>query len=263
MLDDRSSTSRTSRCATACTPSATGYTVDQVRPDRRRARRGRRRRHRGRPRRRPAGVQPQLRPGAHTDWRMDRGRRRGASRTRRLTTLLLPGIGTIARPEARPRRSACTRVRVATHCTEADIAAQHIAKARELGMDVVRLPDDVPHGRARPTWPAQAKLMESLRRALRLRHRLRRPAARWTTCATASAPTATCSTPETQIGIHAHHNLSLGVANSVVGRRGRRRPRRRLARPGMGAGAGNCPARGRSSPSPNCRAGSTAATCSR
>ena len=45
----------------------------------------------------------------------------------KLTTLLLPGIGTIARPEGRARASASRSVRIATHCTEADIAAQHIA----------------------------------------------------------------------------------------------------------------------------------------
>ena len=66
---------------------------------------------------------------------MDRGRGRGASQNARLTTLLLPGIGTIE--DLKQAYSLGVRsVRVATHCTEADVAAQHIATAREIGMDV-------------------------------------------------------------------------------------------------------------------------------
>jgi len=73
-------------------------------------------------------------PGSHTDaeWITAVA---GAITNARLTTLLLPGIGTIGdlkRAYALGVRS----VRVATHCTEADIAAQHIATAREIGMDV-------------------------------------------------------------------------------------------------------------------------------
>ncbi len=44
-----------------------------------------------------------------------------------LTTLLLPGIGTIA--ELRHAYALGVRsVRIATHCTEADISAQHIRR---------------------------------------------------------------------------------------------------------------------------------------
>src|SRR3954451_18089196 len=56
-------------------------------------------------------------------------------RTAKLTTLLLPGIGTIADLRAAADLGV-TSVRVATHCTEADIAVQHIGTARDLGLDV-------------------------------------------------------------------------------------------------------------------------------
>src|ERR1700727_1511401 len=73
-------------------------------------------------------------PASNTDWEWIEAAA-GAVRNARLTTLLLPGVGTIAE-----LKQACSlgvrSVRVATHCTEADVAAQHIATAREIGMDV-------------------------------------------------------------------------------------------------------------------------------
>lgn len=175
-------------------------------------------------------------PGAHSDWEWISAATEVVQRAV-LTGLLLPGIGQV---DDLKRAWDCgvRSVRIAAHCTEADIADQHIAAAREIGMDVSGFLM-MSHMAAPEALAAQAKRMEYhgahcvyvtdsgghlTMDGIRDRVRAYRGALN----------------PDTQIGIHAHHNLGLGVANSVVAvEEGAFRVDASLA--GQGAGAGNCP----------------------
>jgi len=174
--------------------------------------------------------------GAHTDWQWLGGIAEKLNHAK-LTTLLLPGIATIEDLK-RAKDLGVESVRIATHCTEADISQQHIEAAKKLGMDVggflmmshmnepdklaeqAKLMEDYGADCVYITDSAGALLMDGIIERVKAYRDILKP--------------------ETEIGIHCHHNLSLGVANTVVAmQHGANRLDASLA--GMGAGAGNAP----------------------
>lgn len=155
----------------------------------------------------------------------------------KVSALLLPGIGTQDHLRMALDLGVST-IRVASHCTEADVTGQHISLARKLGMDTVGFLM-MAHMVTPEQLLEQAKLMESYganciyctdsagymlpehvtARISLLREKLK---------------------PETEIGFHGHHNLGMGIANSLAAiEAGASRIDGSVA--GLGAGAGNTP----------------------
>lgn len=155
----------------------------------------------------------------------------------KISALLLPGIATVEHLNMAHDIGVHT-IRIATHCTEADVSEQHISSARKLDMDTVGF-----LMMAHMTEPGalleQAKLMESY-------------GANCIYCTDSAGfmlpddVTARISVlrdelkPETEIGFHGHHNMAMGVANSLAAiEAGANRIDGSAA--GLGAGAGNTP----------------------
>lgn len=161
----------------------------------------------------------------------------GTVKRARISALLLPGIGTVDHLRM-AKDCGVSTIRVATHCTEANVSRQHIALSRALELDTVGF-----LMMAHMVEPAelleQALLMESYganciyctdsagymlpadvtARIALLRDRLH---------------------PDTEIGFHGHHNLAMGVGNSLAAiEAGATRIDGSAA--GLGAGAGNTP----------------------
>jgi 4-hydroxy-2-oxovalerate/4-hydroxy-2-oxohexanoate aldolase len=155
----------------------------------------------------------------------------------KVSALLLPGIGTVDHLKMAADLGVST-IRVATHCTEADVSEQHIGLARKMGLDTVGFLM-MAHMISPEEILAQAKLMESY-------------GANCIYCTDSAGYMLPADVtarigllraelkPETEIGFHGHHNLGLGVANSMAAvAAGAARIDGSAA--GLGAGAGNTP----------------------
>jgi len=155
----------------------------------------------------------------------------------KIAVLLVPGIGT-AEDLRRAHDAGAEMVRVATHCTEADVSPQHFGVARDLGMETAGFlmmahrtsPEDLAkQARIMVDAGCQAPYVTDSAGAL-LMYEAR---ARFEALIAEVGD-------EAWVGYHGHQNVSLGVANSVIAyEAGVRYIDGSLC--ALGAGAGNSP----------------------
>lgn len=159
------------------------------------------------------------------------------ARRSRIAVLLLPGVGTV-RTLAAAYDVGATVARIATHCTEADVSVQHFGIARQLGMETVGFlmlsHRTTPEGLAK-----QARIMVDA--GCQCVYVVDSAGALLPDGVEARVTALVAELgDDAQVGVHAHQNLSVGVANSIAGyRAGALQIDGTLC--GLGAGAGNAP----------------------
>ncbi|WP_448592682.1 4-hydroxy-2-oxovalerate aldolase [Thermoflexus hugenholtzii] len=158
-----------------------------------------------------------------------------AARRAKIAVLLLPGIGT-----RRELREAAARgvqvVRIATHCTEADISAQHFGLAKELGLEAVGFLM-MAHMRPPEFLAEQAALMESYGADCVY---IVDSAGAMLPADVAARVRALKERLSIQVGFHAHNNLGLAIGNTLAAIEAGADQVDGCLR-GLGAGAGNAP----------------------
>ena len=152
-----------------------------------------------------------------------------------IACLLLPGIGTVDDLK-RVRDLGVGVARIAVHCTEADITQQHIKMAKDLGMEAIGFLM-MAHMNSPEGLLEQAKLMQSYGADAVY---FADSAGALTTNGVRARVAELVGGIDVPLGVHAHQNLSLAVANSIAAyEEGARNLDGTSA--GLGAGAGNCP----------------------
>jgi 4-hydroxy-2-oxovalerate/4-hydroxy-2-oxohexanoate aldolase len=158
-------------------------------------------------------------------------------RRAKVSALLIPGIGTVDHLHM-AHGLGVTTIRVATHCTEADVSEQHIALGRKLGMDTVGFLM-MAHQQSAEGLAGQARLMESYgANCIYVTDSAGYMLPEDVTARIGAVRAAVG--PQTEVGFHGHHNLSMGVANSIAALAAGA-SRIDAAAAGLGAGAGNTP----------------------
>ncbi|ALG66614.1 4-hydroxy-2-oxovalerate aldolase [Beggiatoa leptomitoformis] len=155
----------------------------------------------------------------------------------KVSALLLPGIGTVEDLKMAVDCGVHT-IRVATHCSEADVSEQHITMARKMGLDVVGFLM-MSHMLTPEQLVTQAQLMESFgANCIYVTDSAGYMLPDDVTARLGAVRNAL--NPHTELGFHGHHNLAMGIANSLAAvEAGARRIDGSVA--GFGAGAGNTP----------------------
>lgn len=157
------------------------------------------------------------------------------AQTAQIACLLLPGIG-LADDLREVRELGVSVARIAVHCTEADITEQHIRVAKDLGMEAIGFLM-MAHMNSPEGLVEQALLMQSYGADTIY---IADSAGAMTVDDVRRRVSALVGALEVPVGVHAHNNLSMAVANSIAAyEEGARNLDGTSA--GLGAGAGNCP----------------------